>query len=95
MTCGKRGLRRTGSRRKRGAQSLEDVGTELQFLCKNVLSLWQRSTWFLTRQVTIGRVHLLEREDNVGGLEDGSFPSCPLQGGFSRAFWLNAAVTEP
>lgn len=43
-----------------------------------------------------GEVRRVPTPDSaVSGRADGMVPSGPLQGSFSRAFGLNAAVTEP
>ena len=81
-----------------GAQSRQAVGTESHrrrfYVTLCCLSVWVASiNFFLDQPDVISRVRLLTGEDAVG--RTGRRPSCPLQGGFSRAFGLDAAVTEP
>lgn len=61
--------------------------------------------FFLTLRVFFLIIFLLDQpgevrrvptpDSAVSGRADGMVPSGPLQGSFSRAFGLNAAVTEP
>lgn len=92
-----RNRRRTRRRRRRSSvwrRCLHRV-TQNVLLCKIALSVFVASinlVFFWTSQGRSGESNSCQHCQWTGGW---IVPSGPLQGGFSRAFGLNAAVTEP